>query len=105
MTIFPPKDVATRIGLKSGGLLVLESNVIWARRDRFAYCIEAMIDTEVAYQTAHGWVITRRKTLVSTPINRIGGTRARLTRAAALLTAALSAPSPAPQADTLPLAA
>ncbi|MBF9044126.1 hypothetical protein HKCCE4037_12360 [Rhodobacterales bacterium HKCCE4037] len=111
MTIFPPTDVADRIGLVSGGIMVLQSNILWARRDRFAYCVEALIDIEIAYRTEEGYVILRRNTLVNTPINRTGGRRARLTRTAALLTAVISAPprTPKPQNSdprpALPLAA
>ncbi len=104
MTILPPKHVAQTIGLSSGGIMVLQSNVRWAHRDRFAYCVEALIDIEIAYKTADGYVIERRETLVNAPISRIGGLRARLTRSAALLTAVLTA-APTPEAQPLPMAA
>ncbi|MEJ6389387.1 hypothetical protein [Gymnodinialimonas ulvae] len=105
MTIFPPKDLADRIGLTAGGILVLEANVLWARRDRFAYCLEALIDIEIAYRVGDEYVIARRQTLANTPITRIGGSRARLLRAAAMLTAATSVPPTPDVRPDLPLAA
>ncbi|MEX3014550.1 hypothetical protein [Gymnodinialimonas hymeniacidonis] len=95
MTILPPKAVATTIGLSTGGIMVLEANVIWAKRNRYDYVIEALIDVEIAYKTDQGYVIARREALVNAPITRVGGTRARLIRAAALLTAVTTANVPA----------
>lgn len=105
MTLFPPKDIAARIGLTTGGIMVLQADILWAQRDRFAYCIEALIDIEIAYRTADGYVILRRNTLVNTPITRIGGRRARLIRNAALLTAVISAPQTPEPRPEIPLAA
>lgn len=104
MTILPPKALADQIGLTSGGLVVLEHKTLWAHRDRYAYCVEALIEIEIAYDTADGYVILRHKALVNTEISRLGGTRARLLRAAALMTAMTHGPA-TQDATPVPLAA
>lgn len=104
MTILPPKSLADQIGLTSGGLVILDHTTLWARRDRYAYCIEALIEVEIAYDTADGYVILRHRALVNTEISRMGGTRARLLRAAALLSAMTHGPA-TQDATPVPLAA
>jgi hypothetical protein len=104
MTIFPPQDIADRIGLNADGITVIEAKIIWSRRDPYTCWIEALVEIEIAYRTDEALVVLRHRVLVNTGISRIGGTRARLVRAAALLTATTRGPA-TPERRPAPLAA